>query len=163
VFPTAGDEQWLALSVETDAQWESLAELIGLDPQRHPSHDTRVAAHDEIDAAVATWAAQQTTDAAVAILADAGVPAVACRNHGMLRFHPQFVARGFFEEVAHPAVGTHLMPAQPFRIRGVERWVRRPTPTLGQHNREVLGEAGLSDAEIDELVAAGEIGTTPVF
>lgn len=163
VFPTAGDEQWLALSVETDAQWESLAELIGLDPQRHPSHDARVAAHDEIDAAVATWAAQQTTDAAVAILADAGVPAVACRNHGMLRFHPQFVARGFFEEVAHPAVGTHLMPAQPFRIRGVERWVRRPTPTLGQHNREVLGEAGLSDAEIDELVAAGEIGTTPVL
>lgn len=163
VFPAAGDEQWLALSVETDAQWESLAGLIGLDPQRHPSLDARVAAHDEIDAAVADWVAQRTTEAAEGALADAGVPAVACRNHGMLRFHPQFEARGFFEEVAHPAVGTHLMPAQPFRIRGVDRWVRRPTPTLGQHNREVLGEAGLSDAEIDGLEAAGEIGTAPVF
>jgi len=80
-----------------------------------------------------------------------------------LRFHPQFVARGFFEQVAHPAVGTHLMPGQPYRMRGIDRWVRTPTPTLGQHNHEVLGELGLTPDDIAALESSGEVGTSPVF
>jgi crotonobetainyl-CoA:carnitine CoA-transferase CaiB-like acyl-CoA transferase len=36
-----------------------------------------------------------------------------------------------------------------------------PPPTLGQHNREVLGGLGLSEADIAELEAAGVIGTDP--
>jgi hypothetical protein len=33
--------------------------------------------------------------------------------------------------------------------------VRRPAPLPGQHTREVLAEAGLSDAEISALERAG--------
>ena len=116
-------------------------------------------------AVFAIWAfgSSVSMETAVEELARAGVPSVACRNHGMLRFHPQFVARGFFEEVDHPAVGTHLMPAQPYRMRGIERWFRTPTPMLGEHNREVLGELGLDPDEISALEDSGEIGNSPVF
>jgi crotonobetainyl-CoA:carnitine CoA-transferase CaiB-like acyl-CoA transferase len=32
---------------------------------------------------------------------------------------------------------------------------------MGEHNREVFGEIGLSDAELDALEADGVIGTQP--
>ena len=39
----------------------------------------------------------------------------------------------------------------------LERWARRPSPTLGEHNDEVLGEvAGVE--ELQQLRAAGVIG-----
>ncbi|GJM36720.1 MAG: CoA transferase [Acidimicrobiales bacterium] len=163
VYAANGDEEWVAVSVEQDDEWVALASLLGLDPADAPSAAARQEQHDEIDAALAGWLGEQPAQAAVAAMETAGVPSVVCRNHGMLRFHPQFDARGFYEEVAHPAVGTHLMPGQPYRMRGVDRWVRTPSPTLGQHNREILAEIGLGDDQIAALEAAGEIGTTPVF
>ncbi|MEZ5165376.1 MAG: CoA transferase [Acidimicrobiales bacterium] len=155
IYRTAGEEQWLALSVETDEHWLALCGVVGISPEAHPRLDDRVRAHDEIDRRVGAWAGGLALADAVQRLEEAGVPAVACRNHGLLRFHPQFVARGFYEEVAHPAVGTHRMPSQPYRMRGIDRWIRRPTPTLGQHNAELLAEIGLTDDEIAELREAG--------
>jgi crotonobetainyl-CoA:carnitine CoA-transferase CaiB-like acyl-CoA transferase len=163
IYQAAGDEQWFALSVERDEEWQALAPLVGLNVATYPSFEDRVVGHDAIDAVVAAWAAKHPVEGVVSMLSGEGIPAIECRNHGMLRFHPQFVARGFYEEVAHPAVGTHLMPGQPYRMRGIDRWVRTPAPTLGQHNREVLREIAMTDEEIDALEAAGEIGTTPVF
>ena len=44
-------------------------------------------------------------------------------------------------------------PTEPFPIRSAP-------PTLGEHNREILGGMlGLSDAEIDQLARDGIIGT----
>jgi crotonobetainyl-CoA:carnitine CoA-transferase CaiB-like acyl-CoA transferase len=163
VYAVAGVEEWIAISVETDDQWRGLAAIVGVEAAHFASEVGRRAGHDEIDAAIGAWAASVPMNEAVAALANAAVPALECRNHGMLRFHPQFAARGFFEEVAHPAVGTHLMPGQPFRMRGIERWVRSPTPTLGQHNHEILVELGLTADEIAALEAEGQIGTSPVF
>jgi crotonobetainyl-CoA:carnitine CoA-transferase CaiB-like acyl-CoA transferase len=163
VYASGGDEHWLAISVEGEDEWAALASVVGLDAAALPNLATRIAAHDEIDAAISKWTEARSVSQALEVLEAAGVPAIECRNHGMLRFHPQFQARGFFEEVAHPAVGTHLMPGQPYRLRGVDRWVRSATPTLGQHNHEILAELGLGESEIADLEASGEIGTIPVF
>ena len=163
VYATAVDEQWLAISVETNEQWAALAPLIGVDAAAFATFEARVEAHDTIDEAIGTWVRVLDGDRATADLVHAGVPAIVCRNHGMLRFHPQFMARGFYERVAHPAVGTHLMPGQPYRMRGIDRWIDAPSPTLGQHNHQILTELGLSRVEIEALEASGQIGTVPVF
>ena len=70
-------------------------------------------------------------------------------------------ARSFFEELDHPVVGRHPVTGPPFRFATVDHWHRAPTPTMGQHNREVLGELGLSATEIDQLEADGVIGYRP--
>ena len=125
--------------------------------------EDRREAHDELDRQISRWAARKSLDQAVDELAAAGVPAIACRNHAELRFHPQFMARGFYELVAHPEVGTHYMPAQPYRMRGIESWITNATPMLGQHNHEILTELGLSASEIASLEQSGVIGTVPVL
>jgi len=56
--------------------------------------------------------------------------------------------------VDHPATGTLKYPGAPFGMDGTPWEVRRPAPTLGEHNRELLGEKfGYSDIELSQLRA----------
>jgi crotonobetainyl-CoA:carnitine CoA-transferase CaiB-like acyl-CoA transferase len=162
-----GREQWLALSVASDLQWAVLREVLG-DPAWavEPSlstHAGRRARHDEIDAQLRPWIARRERSALVEELVARGVPAAPVADPRRVRDDPQLLHRGFFECFEHPVVGAHFAPAVPFRYASVERWLRTPAPTLGQHNREILRElCGLSDAEVDDLEAQGVIGNRPL-
>jgi len=167
VYAGAAPESWLALAVETDAQWRACAAVVGdaglADDPALATAAGRRAAHDRIDKVVAEWAATRDVDDAVATLAAAGVPAARVRDPRTSSQHPQMTARGFFEIVDHPVAGTHPIPGLPWRARGVDRWIRRPAPTLGQHNVEVLGgRLGLTADDLAALEADGVIGTHPV-
>lgn len=167
VYATDAPEAWLALACETDEQWQALTEVLGrLDLAADPALATRAgrrAAHDRLDDIVGGWAATRAVDDAVDALLAAGVPAARVRDPRTASRHPQMVARGFFEMVEHPVAGTHPVQGLPWRSRGVDRWIRRPAPTLGQHNHEVLGgRLGLTPEEIATLEADGLIGTRPV-
>jgi crotonobetainyl-CoA:carnitine CoA-transferase CaiB-like acyl-CoA transferase len=158
VYPCLGDEQWIAISVATDAQWDALRKIAGLS-----TRDDRAAEADAIDDELRAWASELLVADAVNSLIRAGVPAGEVTDFRSISSHPLFQARGFFEMVEHPVVGTHPVPAQPFRYSGIDRWVRTPAPTLGQHNEAVLGGVlGLSADELASLAAAGVIGTEPI-
>ena len=155
VYQVVDDGQWLAVSVTTDAQWRSLAMVIGdaqlAGDQRFASHAGRVEAQDELDSLLSAWASERTAEQAADELCAAGVPAGVCRNPLLLRHHPQYIARGLFESVVHPMLGEVVVPGQPYRMEGVESWITRTAPTFGQHNTEVLLEAGFVQADIDDF------------
>ncbi|MCH7816496.1 MAG: CoA transferase, partial [Proteobacteria bacterium] len=46
----------------------------------------------------------------------------------------------------------------PLDFTGIDEQASRPAPRLGEHNRDILTEAGLSAAEIEALEAAGVLG-----
>lgn len=166
LYRCRGVEQWLALSVASDAQWVALRDVLGQPAwAADPSLDThagRRAAHDRLDVELRRWAAERECDAAIELLIAAGVPAARVVDPRATSAHPQMAARGFFEPCAHPAVGTHWMPTVPFRYASVAHWLRRPAPVLGEHNGEILREMlGLDEVAIAELTAAGVIGTRP--
>jgi crotonobetainyl-CoA:carnitine CoA-transferase CaiB-like acyl-CoA transferase len=122
----------------------------------------RYARRDEIDARLAEWAADRAVDEAAAWLIERGVPAAVARDPRLVAEHPQYEHRGYYEAVDHPVVGVHLTPTVPFRFTGVDRWIRRPAPTLGQHNREILiDELGLSEETYRDYEKRGIIGTRP--
>ena len=167
---TGGDgatDRWLAISIASDAQWRALRSALGepdwaMDPALE-THAGRRAAHDAIDGHLREWTATRDRDTLAAELRAHGVlasgVASACR---LLQTNPQLRARRYFETPAHPVVGAMPLPALPFRYESVERWLRTPAPTLGQHNEAVLaGILGLSREELGELEAAGVIGTRP--
>jgi len=165
IYACAGSEQWLALAVTNDAQWSALVEELGnpdwAQDAELNSHAGRQAKHGVIDEKLGAWFATRDLDSSVETLLARGIPASAIRNAGRMNEHPQMKARGFFEEVDHPVAGRHPIAGPPFRFATVDHWQRSPTPTMGQHNREVLGELGLSDAEIDELEREQVIGDKP--
>jgi crotonobetainyl-CoA:carnitine CoA-transferase CaiB-like acyl-CoA transferase len=166
LYACRGREQWLALSVESDAQWRALVAALGSPAwARDPAlahHRGRRAQHDRLDAELARWAAERELDAAVAQLLAAGVPAAPVVDPRTTHRHPQLAARGFYETLAHPVVGEHPICAPPFRFASVARWLSRPAPALGEHSRELLGELlDLGAAELDELEGAQVIGTRP--
>jgi crotonobetainyl-CoA:carnitine CoA-transferase CaiB-like acyl-CoA transferase len=74
LYPCAGEEQWLAVSVATDEQWAALVAVTGLTADRDDE--------DEVDAELATWAADRDLEATVDDLIAAGVPAGAARDPG---------------------------------------------------------------------------------
>jgi crotonobetainyl-CoA:carnitine CoA-transferase CaiB-like acyl-CoA transferase len=77
---------------------------------------------------------------------------------------PQLADRGFFEDVDHPVNATTPHSTLPFTwSRGPKRVHVGPAPLLGEHNREVLSELGLSDKDMDDLEAQGVIGTAPAM
>jgi crotonobetainyl-CoA:carnitine CoA-transferase CaiB-like acyl-CoA transferase len=161
-----GAEKWLALSVASDAQWASLVTLLGSpDWAKDPALADlpgRREYHDRIDEALRPWFAARDREKAVEELLAAGVPAAPVADPRLASDNPQMRARGFFENFEHPVVGTHPAPTVPFRYTSVDRWLRRPAPTLGQHNREILAEIGVDETEFDALAKAGVIGDRPV-
>ena len=58
--------------------------------------------------------------------------------------------------------GYHTPPRTPYRPGKDPIPISKPAPTLGQHNKAVLGELlGLSNATLTELISEGIIGTKP--
>jgi LCP family protein required for cell wall assembly len=87
----------------------------------------------------------------------------AARQQGFLRAaSDQLRHRGLLEPEDHPVTGRAEMPGLPLRLSRVERWLRRPSPTIGQHNDEILDELGVGPDERDRLRAVGIIGETVV-
>jgi crotonobetainyl-CoA:carnitine CoA-transferase CaiB-like acyl-CoA transferase len=73
---------------------------------------------------------------------------------------PQIKHNGTFVEYDHPTEGHVKTPGFPIRFSKTPSSVERGAPVVGQHSREILAEAGLSDAQIEALVAAGAVVET---
>ena len=68
---------------------------------------------------------------------------------------PHLEATGFWQTFEHPSEGTLRLPGLPAAYSKTPGAIRRLPPRLGEHSIEILGEAGLSAAEIEALLASG--------
>jgi len=166
-YETADEDAWIAICAQTDAEWRALARIIGRaewsDDPALATADNRHARADEIDAAIAVWARERTQAAAERELADAGVTAGAVYLNRQIFEDAHVRSRSFFEEVTHPVAGTHEYPSSAYVLDGARLATRRPAPTLGEHNREVLGDLlGLGDDAIAALERDHVIGAEPL-
>jgi crotonobetainyl-CoA:carnitine CoA-transferase CaiB-like acyl-CoA transferase len=65
---------------------------------------------------------------------------------------PQLESRNFYREVEHPVMGRLKVPAELFKFSETPYQLRRPAPTLGQHNREIYVEGlGYTQQEFCQL------------
>jgi crotonobetainyl-CoA:carnitine CoA-transferase CaiB-like acyl-CoA transferase len=162
VYPCRGEDAWVALAVERDEEWAALVQALGrphwaLDEQLKGEGGRR-ARHDEIDQHLADWTREQEAGQLADLLSAAGVPAevvIAARD---VLHNPQLAFRALFETEDHPVSGSHPVPTLPFRLAGLDGWLRAPSPTLGQDNDDVLAELGVDAHRRDELRLAGIIG-----
>ncbi len=164
-YPSAGDDCWLALACEDDAQWRALCEAIGR-PElatRHATLAARIAAHDEIDAAIAEWSRRLDHQEATRVLQAAGVPAGPVLANWEIVSDPQLYERRYWVEVVHPEVGYQRWEGYPWRLSLTPGRTHSPAPRLGQHNDEVLRRAAsMDEQEIRALRQAGALVDEPV-
>jgi len=154
VYRCAGDDGWIAISIVTDEHWQELCSVTGLRVDRRDL--------DAIDAQLEAFTGTRDAAELAEELVAHGVPAGHVIPPRDVVHNPQLRHRGLFEMEHHPVTGDHELLAMPFRLNGEPMWSGRPSPALGQHNREVLTEIGLSADEIAALEAHGLIGDRPV-
>ncbi|MEM9965162.1 MAG: CoA transferase [Asticcacaulis sp.] len=70
---------------------------------------------------------------------------------------PQIAHNGTFVEYDHPTEGRVKTPGFPIKFSKTPSKIERGAPLVGEHSREILREAGKSDAEIEALIAAGVV------
>ena len=138
-----GDDGWLAVEIEDAADWQVLARLVGRDDLASFVESDEAAADGEaaaLGAALASWAAERTAQQAMRVLQRAGLAAGAVQDAEDAVRDPQHRERHFWLEMDHPDLGVAEYAAPPHRLAKTPPTVRRPTPRLGAHTVEVLGE-----------------------
>jgi crotonobetainyl-CoA:carnitine CoA-transferase CaiB-like acyl-CoA transferase len=167
VYPCQGENLWVAISVGSDAEWHGLCRAIG---QPGLAQDARFATalarhdnHTALDDILTAWSREHHHYQAMHLLQAHGVPAGAVLTGNDTLTDPHLVARGFWDVVDHPEVGSYRQVTTPWRLSKSPRRSTQPSPSLGAHNRYVLQDLlGLSEQEIVALETQGVIGTRPV-
>ena len=172
-YPCKGPDEWVALAVRDDAEWEAFCLILEKEEGFSSVREEQFAAplgrlqhQDELDKIVSGWTSAQDPYQVMETLQAAGIPAGPVLNARGLLADPQFRARGFFESVDHPAatnLGRREYIGRGWRLSDNDLAIDGPAPLLGEHNQYVLGEVlGLSANKIDALSQAGLIGESPL-
>jgi crotonobetainyl-CoA:carnitine CoA-transferase CaiB-like acyl-CoA transferase len=165
-YPSVGDDQWLTIACEDDAQFAALcvamgrAELAG--DERFVDVVSRYRNRDALDEIITAWSHERTKEEAAEALQAVGVPAMPVLSVPEVFADEQLRDREFFEPVSHAIAGVWDIEGTHWRMSETSAHVRLPAPAFAEHNTYVFGELlGLSEEEIAELEAGGITGRSP--
>jgi crotonobetainyl-CoA:carnitine CoA-transferase CaiB-like acyl-CoA transferase len=165
VYPSQGDDRWIALSAMNQEQWIRLCNAIAdLDLAFHPDFATfekRKQNEDALDKIISQWTLQRTNQEAQDILQKAGVPSHIVSRPSDVYQDAQLASRDYFTPLNHPVMGIQKFEPQAcFILSKTPRLLDKPSPCLGEHNQYVFKELlGMSDDEIAEHIVDGSITT----
>ena len=153
---------YISVAVQTDKQWLGLTRALErpewLDD---PRFKTPAGRQENIDDRLNLTQEVLRTRSSAEWLARLDAEDVPCvpvlRRRDMIE-HPQITENAIVMETDHPVAGPlrQARPAAEFSKTPVE--MRRGGPVLGEHNEEVLREAGFADDELNALRADGVLG-----
>ena len=147
-YRCSGPDEWVALSVRDDNEWQSLCAAID-DPQlardqAYGASQGRLAHAQEIDRRIEGWSLKRTKWHAAERLRRGGVPAFAVLTLQDVIADPQLIGFGFFPTIRHPEMGEAKVLGIPFRMCGASWPMVSPPPLVGQHTAEIRARSGAS-------------------
>jgi crotonobetainyl-CoA:carnitine CoA-transferase CaiB-like acyl-CoA transferase len=160
VYPCAGEDEWVAICVRSDAEWHALRDALGApDWARAHGLETslgRIAARAELDRHLSVWTRTQAPHAVMHRLQAHGVPASALHHPAHEVADPHLRARGYPQSFDQPPLGRLTAEGPAFRATDLPAPIQRAAPMLGEHSRAVCRDwLGMPEAEIDALLTAG--------
>jgi crotonobetainyl-CoA:carnitine CoA-transferase CaiB-like acyl-CoA transferase len=164
VFPTRGEDRWIAIAITSDEEFAALMQELGcpelIDDERFATTVARLRHRGEINALVAERTREQDGVDLEGRLQQAGIGAGVLAHQEEMHEDAHLQARGYFNPIEHPAAGTHIYPGPLAKlIHTADIPPFRPAPMLGQHNEYVYKQIlGLSDEEYQQLIDEQYIG-----
>jgi formyl-CoA transferase len=156
-----GPNDYVYIMVATPRMWEALCNVMErpdlLTDDRFTHAAGRRQHEDVLRSEIGAWCRTRTKHEAMAALAGAGVAASAVMDTHDVFQDPHLRARGFVQEVPHPAHGNVLLLDKPFRLQRSDVPLRA-APELGADTDAVLAdELALTPDEITTLRDDGVI------
>jgi crotonobetainyl-CoA:carnitine CoA-transferase CaiB-like acyl-CoA transferase len=158
VFRCFGEDAWIALVAQGDAEWARLAALIGgeaLDGA-FATLAGRKAAEDRLEAVVEAWTRSRDVADIEQALQELGVAAHRAATSADMVADPQLIHRGHFVRLPHPLGGESVIEASRFQLSETPPRYLRAAPHFGRDNQTVLADIlGYDATRIADLEAAG--------
>jgi formyl-CoA transferase len=103
------------------------------------------------------WTSTITVDEVVTLALSKGVPAGPIYDVGQIVSDPHIAEdREMFVEVSHPVRGTMKLNGNPVKLMDTMPALKRPAPTLGQHNEEIyIGVLNMTREEYELNIKEG--------
>jgi benzylsuccinate CoA-transferase BbsF subunit len=164
IFPCLGDDDWIAIAVRSDEEWQALCRAMG-DPEwaREPRFATflvRKEHEDELEPLIAEWTKNYSAEQVMATLQAVGVPSGVAQTCEDLFNDPQLKHRRHFVPLEHRVIGLHHYHMPAYRLSKTPAQLRRAAPCLGQDNEFVYEELlGYSADEVAQFLLDGVITT----
>jgi crotonobetainyl-CoA:carnitine CoA-transferase CaiB-like acyl-CoA transferase len=159
----SGSDGQFIIGCANQGLWERMCRAIGqngmLDDPRYTTNTDRVDHRAECVGELSTLFATNTTNHWVDLIVEAGVPCGPINTVADVVSNPQVLARNMIAEVDHPNVPNLKFPGSPLKLTDSPATIRRVPPLLGQHNDEILEEAGYSPEKISDLKERGVLGS----
>ena len=157
--PYQTKDGYVCALIYNDKQWKAYFEVLGkpemFHDEKYSSQQARSRNYAEAYAFVAEQMKTRTTAEWIEALERADIPVQRMNSLADIVADPHLAATGYFSTIEHPTEGRLRSMAVPSEWSESPPRYRRHAPRLGEHTREVLGEAGLSAAQIDALLASG--------
>ena len=159
-FPTS--DGFFILGCANQGLWERMCHAIGrvefLEDPRFTTNTDRVKHRSECVELLSEIFRAESTEHWVKLISDAGIPCGPINRVSQVIDDPQVKARDMVVDIPHPQVPDLRVPNSPLKLSATPPTVRRHPPLLGEHNEEILTEAGYTPGQISELRDKGVIG-----
>jgi crotonobetainyl-CoA:carnitine CoA-transferase CaiB-like acyl-CoA transferase len=153
------DDGFVAISASMEVMAQRLLRAIGaghmLEDPRYATNAARVAHRDEVDAVVGGWIRQRTLKENLAFFEKEEITAAPIYNAAQIAEDRHFQERGIVVEVEDAELGSIPMHNVTPRLSGTPGGFRIPAPFVGQHNVEILTQAGFDAAAVEDLTRRG--------
>ena len=168
LFPAAGEDAWIAVTVRNDDDWHALCDVTGRPDLAADAglrtRSGRDRARHRIDEAVRQWSARHSPTEAMELLQAAGVPAGAVLAAADVPEWGYYIERRAFREELHPyATEPFVMENVQIHSDHIADPPLRQAPLLGEQTVEIATELlGLVDVEVQDLITRGVLESAPV-
>ena len=165
-FPCAGEDEWVAICVRSDDEWQALRDALG-EPAwaAAAEYDTalgRMAARETLDRHLSVWTRERKPHDVMHALQARGIPAAALHHPGHEIADPHLRERGYFQSFEQPPFGRLTAEGPAFRASDLPAPIQFAAPRLGEHSRDVCRDwLDLPAAEVEALFAAGVLEAPP--
>ena len=147
---------WVIMAATNEAMWirvcEALEKPEWLEDPRFETRATRSENHEALEEGLSAWYITRTTKEAVDHLASLDIPCAPVNTVAQAAKEEHLHEREIMMEIPDPVAGTMWVTGKSIKF-GRTPMVVNPTPTIGQHTKEILSDIlEYSDDQIQALV-----------